>query len=95
MAQLFRRTGDRRFLLREYRDGVLWALRHRLHLGPKQENTAALTQALERKDAAAAKRFAEAARGVEELLTGPAGRARGKGEEAAAVRAARKLEQCL
>jgi hypothetical protein len=98
MARLFHRTGDRLFVLREFRDGALWALRRRLHLGPKQEHAAELVRALARKDPAAAQRLLEAANEAEAVLAGMSpGRTRGGigDHEAAATRAARKLGQCL
>lgn len=90
MAGLFYRNGCRTFVLREVRDGALWALRRRLGLSPKRENVADLARVIERKDAEAAQRLRAAAAEVELVLSG-----KRPATEMAVVQAARKIEQCL
>ena len=56
MAQLYARSrGGRPFVLAEVREGVLWALRRRLHLSPGKEQLPLVAAAIAHKDRTAAR----------------------------------------
>jgi hypothetical protein len=90
MANMFHRGNCRTFLLREVRDGTLWALRKKLHLGPRQENVEDVARALRRKSPEKADRLLDAITSLNNLLVDAA---QPKAEPA--VEAARKVTECL
>jgi hypothetical protein len=90
MANIFHRGRCRAFVLKEVRDGTLWALRRRLNLSPAKESPRAIAQALARKDPDAAERLTRAIDEIDALL----GSSSRPGERAV-VEHARKVAQCL
>jgi hypothetical protein len=90
MANLFYRNGCHAFVLREVRDGVLWAVRKRLGLGPRSAHVADVARALARRDAAAAESLEQGAAAAETVLSG-----KNPPTETFVIPAARKLSQCL
>jgi hypothetical protein len=90
VANMFHRSNCRSFVLGEVRDGIVWALRKRLHLGPKQENVDDVARALARRNPRQAERLREAVGGVDQLL-----REEYMPKEKTVIEAARKVTQCL
>ena len=90
MARLFHRSGHRKFILEEVRNGVLWALRRKCHLPHGVEDPSRIAAALERRDPGAASRFRRAVETTALLL-----QERGEPATDAMARSARELCSCL
>ncbi len=90
VAQLFQRGRCHAFVLATLRDGVRWALRRRMHLGPQHETVRDVARALARQDADAAARFRQATAQIDALLA-----RRSRLEKQEVVRAAKEITACL
>jgi len=90
MGMLFKRSGHRRFVLREVRDGVLWSLRKSLHLDPGHEDVKTIAKALERRDRERADRLRAAEQRVTSLIKSPR-----EPRADRAIGAAKEITACL
>ncbi|MFQ5682716.1 MAG: DUF4350 domain-containing protein [Candidatus Binatia bacterium] len=91
MANVFQRADCGAFVLRELRNGALWALGCSMHLSPKEANVEAVARSMSRKRPEDAAQLLGAVAEIDALLKG--GRRRLK--ERAVVRAVKRLTQCL
>ncbi len=90
MATLFTRSRQKKFVLEELRDGVLWALRTELHLAPAQEKVEVVAAALERHHPARARRVRRASAEIDKALA-----ERESVDNAKFIELTREISRCL
>ncbi len=90
MATLFGGRRCRQFVLKELRDGGLWALRHKLGLPPGCETVEVLAKTIARRDPERAERLRRAVEGLDAVLQESR-----QPDKSTAVRAARHLDDCV
>ena len=90
MATLFGGRRCRQFVLKELRDGGLWALRHKLGLPPGREKVEILARTIARRDPDRAEQLRRAVKGLDAVLYDSR-----QPDKSTAVRAARHLDDCV